>query len=218
MSPYSQVFGLFPYKKKDETRKVIALSFDDGPNEPYTNQIVEFLDSQNIKGTFFQVARAVQKNPDLTKKMMQSGHIIGNHSLSHKFQNYFLHPYFRQELEQSQDIFTRVLGVEPTLFRPPWLFRTPLILTTAKQYKLFPISGLFCSNLEVLRVSPSWIARVAVRRARPGRILIFHDGYNGKGAKRSETVSALKMTVSALQKQGYEFVTVSELFNIRPYS
>jgi len=218
MSPYSQVGGAFPYKNDQQEKKVIALTFDDGPNEPYTSEIVDYLNSQKIKATFFQVGKAVAKEPKLTQRMHDSGHVIGNHSQSHHFLKYFTHPSFRKEIQESQAIFKQVLGKEPALFRPPWLFRTPLLLCTVKHMNLFPVSGLFCNNLEVFHVSPEKIANTAILRAQPGGILIFHDGYNGKGASRKETVESVKLTVKALTLDGYTFVTIDELFDIKPYN
>ncbi len=218
MSPSSQLFGHFPYRLNGETDKIFALTFDDGPNEPFTSQLVDFLNGQNIKVTFFQVAKAVQANPDISKRILQSGHVIGNHSLTHKFSNYFIQPGFSKEITNSQAIFKTVLGVEPALFRPPWLFRTPMLLRTVKTHGLTPVSGVFCHNLEVFHINPSAISKTAVKRARPGGILIFHDGYNGKGAKRGETIEAVKLTVTALQKAGYQFVTVDELLRVKPYA
>lgn len=217
ISPYSQVFGHFPYKKDNASKKIIALTFDDGPNEPYTSEIVDYLDSQDIKATFFQVGKAVKQEPKLTKRMYDTGHVIGNHSQSHSFLTYFTQPSFRKELQESQAEFKRVLGKEPALFRPPWLFRTPLLLRSARNMGLFPVSGLFCNNLEVFHVSPEKIARTAILRARPGGILIFHDGYNGKGAIRKETVESVKLTVKALVADGYTFVTIDQLLGIKPY-
>ena len=217
MSPFSQVLGYFPYKKDNQKKKIIALTFDDGPNEPYTSEIVDYLDSQKIKATFFQVGKAVEMDPKLTKKMFNSGHVIGNHSFSHSFLKYFTQPSFHNELKESQAIFKRIIGKEPALFRPPWLFRTPLLFHTVKRMGLFPVSGLFCSNLEVFHVSSEKIAKTAVSRAQPGGILIFHDGYNGKGARRSETVDSVRLTVEALKADGYTFVTIDDLFDIKPY-
>ncbi len=217
MSPYSQIFGDFPYRKIGEKNKVIALTFDDGPNEPYTSQILDFLDSEGIKATFFQVAKAAQAHPEVSKRMVKSGHIIGNHSLSHSFGKYFLQPGFRQELKASQKIFNSILGKKPALFRPPWLFRTPLLLGTARSLGLKPISGVFCHNLEVFHINARHLSKTAVKRAKPGSILIFHDGYNGKGAVRNQTVEGLKLTVKALKKNGYSFVTVNTLLDIKPY-
>lgn len=217
LSPYSQTFGSFPYKKSHETRKIIALTFDDGPNEPYTSQILDFLDSENIKGTFFQVAKAAKTYPEISNRIIASGHVIGNHSNSHSFGTYFSQPSYRREIELSQALFYEVIGKRPALFRPPWLFRTPLLLSSVRKLGLTPISGVFCHNLEVLHVKAQTLAKTALRRAKPGGIVIFHDGYDGKGAVRDQTVEGLKLTVAELNKAGYTFVTVSELLDIKPY-
>lgn len=217
MSSYSQFFGAFPYKKTNPKDKIIALTFDDGPNQPYTSQILDFLDSLGIKATFFQVGKAVQANPEISKKIIKSGHVIGNHSYSHSFKKYFVQPNFKQELESSQAVFQSVLGKKPIFFRPPWLFRTPFLLKTVRSLGLKPVSGIFCHSLEVFHIKAESISKTAIKRARPGSILIFHDGYNGKGATRDETVEALKQTVKKLKKRGYKFVTISELFETEPY-
>lgn len=216
MSPYSQVFGSFPYKAA-QNQKLVALTFDDGPNEPYTSEIVSFLNSKKIKATFFQVGRCVERYPKSTIAMDKAGHIIGNHSLSHKFFKYFTQPTFRREIQASQMILTNVLGKTPALFRPPWLWHHPLLFRTLRQSSLQPVSGEFCHFFEILQPNAARIAKRTLARVKPGSIIIFHDGYNAKRANRSQTVKAIKITVNGLLDQGYQFVTVSELLNIPAY-
>lgn len=217
MSPYSQFFGPYTYKKPHTNKKVVALTFDDGPNEPFTSELATFLHAEGIHATFFQVAQAVQANPNVSKKLLKAGHTIGNHSHSHRFMNYFLHPSFRHEITQAQQIFQDALDITPALFRSPWLFRSPLLLKTLKKQGLTPISGVFCHDLEVAQIPAERIAQTAVKRTKPGTILIFHDGYNGKTADRTQTIAAIKLTVKKLKDDGYQFVTVDELLGIKPY-
>lgn len=216
MSPYSQFFGSYPYKAMTLER-VIALTFDDGPNEPYTSQIVEYLDSKNIRATFFQVGKCVEQFPDISKEMMRSGHVIGNHSLSHKFHQYFLHPSFSQEIEENQIILKQTIGRTPAMYRSPWLWRQPWLLSTVRKQALRPISGVFCHALEPWQLPAARIAKSAVKKARPGTILIFHDGKESRGGDRGRTVEAVKITVDELLRQNYKFVTVDELLGIPAY-
>ncbi|NBU34486.1 polysaccharide deacetylase family protein [bacterium] len=216
MSQKTQVFGVFPWHAKTD-KKVIALTFDDGPNQPYTMQIVEYLNSKNIKATFFQVGSCVQKYPDVTKKIYTSGHIIGNHSLSHAFHKYITQPTFVNEIVATQAIIKNVIGKEPALFRPPWLFRTPLIFKTLNTLGLQPVGGVFCHPLEVFHVQGKKIAKSVLANARPGGIIIFHDGYNAKGSKRSDTVMAVKIVIESLLHQGYSFTTVDKLLGVPAY-
>lgn len=216
MSQTSQLFGTFPYKASS-AKKVIAITFDDGPNQPYTMQIVDYLNSKAIKATFFQVGSCVQKYPEVTKKIYSSGHVIGNHSQSHALYKYITQPTFKNEIQFSQAVIKQVIGKEPALFRPPWLLRHPLLFNTVRKLGMHPVSGVFCHPLEVFHIHSSNIASHVLKNAKPGSIIIFHDGYNAKGAKRTDTVAAVKLVVEALTKQGYSFVTVDKLLGIPAY-
>ncbi len=216
MSPYSQLWGLVPWRGRTN-QKVVALTFDDGPNEPYTSDIVAFLNKHKISATFFQVGTAVQRYPNVTRAMAQAGHIIGNHSLSHAFTKYFTQPSFRHEIAENQRVLTEVLGKTPALYRSPWLWRQPWLLHTVKQLKLHPVWGEFGDALEVLRPGAEHIARRTLAKVRPGSIIIFHDGIDGKGGDRQQTIEAAKIVVKQLQANGYAFVTVDKLLNLPAY-
>lgn len=216
MSSYSAWPWHIPYRIKTD-EKVVALTFDDGPNEPYTSQIVNFLNSKNIKATFFEVGKCLERHPEVSKKILASGHVIGNHSLSHEFHKYVLHPGFNKEIEQTQKIFKKVIGKEPALFRAPWLWRTPWLIKTLRQSSLQPVSGRFCHSFEVFQIDGKKIAKRAIAKAKPGAIIIFHDGFDGRGGNRAETVKAVKITVNELLKQGYKFATIGELLGIPAY-
>ncbi|HSX46375.1 MAG TPA: polysaccharide deacetylase family protein [Patescibacteria group bacterium] len=216
-APVSQLFGSFPYEIKQPATRCIALTFDDGPNEPYTTELADFLKQQGVKATFFQVGNCVQRFPEVTKRLVNDGHMIGNHSLSHKFTKYLTQPTFKDEITVAQHIFQEVLGKRPAFFRPPWLFHHPLLFQTVKQQKLRPVSGRFCYSFEVLQPSAKRIARRTLAKIKPGAIIIFHDGYDGKGGNRCQTIDAVKLVIPALKVQGYEFVTIDKLFDSKPY-
>lgn len=216
MSPYSQVFGSYPYKKKT-SEKVVALTFDDGPNEPYTSDLLDFFKENDVKATFFQVGKCIERYPEITKRAYAEGHTIGNHSLNHKFHKPLIHPGFNQEIEATQRIIQATIGKTPALFRSPWLWRQPILFRSLKKHGLQPISGVFCDDLEVFRPDANRIAKTALKRAKPGSIIIFHDGKDSKGGDRSATVEAAKKVVNELKAQDYTFVTVDSLLNIKPY-
>jgi peptidoglycan/xylan/chitin deacetylase (PgdA/CDA1 family) len=216
MSPYSQVFGSYPYRGGDADRRV-ALTFDDGPNEPYTSEILDYLAEQDIRATFFQVGVCVERHPETTERIAAAGHVIGNHSLTHRFDTYLRPRRFEREVERTQDILSERLGRTPALARSPWLWRQPMLLRMLRGRNLQPVSGVFCHPLEVFQVDGARIARRAVAKTRPGTILIFHDGFDGRGGDRSETVRAVKFTTEALLARGYHFVTVDELLAVPAY-
>jgi peptidoglycan-N-acetylglucosamine deacetylase len=215
MSPYSQWLGRFPYCAKT-TRRVVALTFDDGPNEPYTSQLADYLYSEGIGATFFQVGLAVRANPELTPRLIRAGHVIGHHSDTHNVTRCLQRRTLHTELQDAQDTFTHY-GIYPALYRPPWLLRVPALFPLLREKRMQPISGVFCHPLEVFQPSPQRIAHRAAARVKPGTILIFHDGRDGRGGRRQATLDAIKLLVPQLRERGYDFVTVDELLGIPAY-
>ena len=216
MSPYSQLLGRFPYRGRSRG-KLVALTFDDGPNEPFTSQIVEFLNQRNIKATFFQVGRCIERHPELPAQMARDGHVIGAHAYSHQLHKCLTRRSIATEIDRSQAVLRASLGVEPALFRPPWLLRMPAFFAALRARSLQPVSGEFCHVLEVFQPQARRIARRTLAKTRPGSIIIFHDGFNAKGGDRSQTVEATKLVVQELLAAGYQFTTVDQLLGVPAY-
>jgi peptidoglycan/xylan/chitin deacetylase (PgdA/CDA1 family) len=216
MSSYSQLFGRYLWRFRVK-EKVIALTFDDGPNEPYTSELLKILDHYQIKATFFMVGNCVARYPETAKKVLSEGHTIGNHSLSHKFGNYFKKDFFETEISKNQDIIKKYLKIEPILYRSPWLWRSPKLLNRLQANGLIVISGKFCNSLEVFKISSKLIARSVVRKSRPGSVIIFHDGKEGGTGDRSNTIEAVDIVIKKLLEKGYRFKTIDKLLNISAY-
>ncbi|MEO9255194.1 MAG: polysaccharide deacetylase family protein, partial [Tepidiformaceae bacterium] len=104
-------------------RNEVALTFDDGPNPPFSLEIADILQQYGVHGTFFEVGKAVAERPDITKELMARGEVIGNHSYYHGAFSY-LDPSY-PELKQTQDVFRDKVGTCPALFRPPHGTHTP---------------------------------------------------------------------------------------------
>jgi len=216
MSPYSQVLGRYPYRKKTK-EKIIALTLDDGPNEPYTSDLADFLRDRGVKATFFEVGECVKRHPDTSRRLLADGHVIANHSVSHQFHRYLEQLNFAQQIEQNQEIIEATIGKRPALYRSPWLWRQPWLFATLRRNGLQPVSGTFCHVFEVAQIPAERIAKRALAHAKPGAIIIFHDGVEGKGGNRAETIGAVKIFVDTLLKDGYRFVTVDELLGVPAY-
>jgi len=215
-SSTSQVFGRAFFRVKTQ-EKVIALTFDDGPNEPYTSEILDILKKYNIKATFFEVGKNIEKYPKTTERIFKEGHVIGNHTYSHSIKKPLFHPSLEDEISKTQEIVYKITGKSPILFRPPWLFREPFMKKSLKKYNLIMITGSFASDFEVLQPKYNYkrIANDAIKKAKPGAILIFHDGYNAEGGYREDTVKALPIVIEKLKKEGYNFVTVPQLLKLK---
>ncbi|HEV2342582.1 MAG TPA: polysaccharide deacetylase family protein [Actinocrinis sp.] len=217
MSPYSQALGRFPYRADPPAPKTVALTFDDGPNEPYTSQLAQFLEERAILATFFQVGRCVLRHPGITASLAQAGHVIGNHSYSHQFTRCWTRVALTHEIARAQEVITAECGRVPALYRPPWLARTPETFDLLREQALQPVSGEFCHPLEPAQPSAERIARRALAKVRPGAVIIFHDGYDGRGGPRAHTVEAVKIVVDRLSERGYGFTTVDRLLGLTPY-
>ncbi len=212
----TQIFGYFP-SKIHTSAKVIALTFDDGPNPPYTEELLDILAKHDVKATFFMPAKNVERFPELANRVVQLGHVIGNHSYGHEFTNHFKTLKFEKEISQAQDIIEKITGKKPALYRPPWLFKHSYLLQSLTHHKLTPVSGFFCSNWEIWHASASKIAADALKVAKPGRIIIFHDGFDTKGGDRAGSIGAIDIIIPELKKQGYKFLTVDELLKVPAY-
>ncbi|NUT22756.1 MAG: polysaccharide deacetylase family protein [Hamadaea sp.] len=216
MAPFGPTARNYPHRARTDER-VVALTFDDGPNEPYTSQILDFLGNRGVKATFFHVGHCVERHPEVARRVADEGHVVGNHSLSHRFGTYLRPGAYADEVERTQQILTRVLGRTPALARTPWLWRHPSLLRMLRSQGMQPVAGEFGHALEVFQPSGVRMARRAVAKTRPGSILIFHDGFDGHGGDRGATVDAVRATVDGLLSRGYKFVTVDELLGVSAY-
>ncbi len=216
ISPYAPSSRDYPYRGPAAER-VVALTFDDGPNEPYTSQILDILAARGVRATFFHVGQCVERHPEVALRAIEAGHVLGNHSLSHRFGTYLRPRAYEREVEQTQRILTRVTGRTPALARTPWLWRQPALLRMLRGSRLHPVAGEFGHALEVFQPSGLRMARRAIAKTRPGSILIFHDGFDGRGGNRAETVVAVRETIEGLLARGYRFVTVDELLGVPAY-
>ncbi len=203
------------YVRHTQTKeKVIALTFDDGPNEPYTSQILKILQHNGVRATFFLIGENVKLFPAAAREIVAEGHQVGNHSYSHPF-FLALEPsrYEGRQIDRTEQIVEAATGVHCMLFRPPHGLHTPWLLRAAAKRGLISV-GWSENASDWHRLTSAQIADRIVRAARPGNIILLHDGLNlAHGIDRSQTVNALPAMISELKRQGYTFVTVSELLD-----
>lgn len=216
LSPCSQTLGPFPFRGGGDERAV-ALTFDDGPNEPFTSQIGAYLAEQGIVGTFFQVGMCVERFPGTSRQLLSQGHVLGNHSYSHSVLRCVTPGSQRRETMRTQQVLTEAIGRRPALYRPPWLLRTPSLMGILGDAQLQPVSGTFCHPWEVFQPDARRIARRVLAKTRPGSIIIFHDGFDARGGNRGQTAAAVPLVVAGLKSRGYSFLPVHELLGIPAY-
>jgi len=190
-------------------KKVIALTFDDGPWPNTTAKVLDILKKNRIKSTFFVVGQNVKNYPDLTKQIVADGHIIANHTWHHWY-----HQMNAQaaayEVANTGDIIYQTTGVRTRLFRPPGGIMNNGVAAYAKNNK-YAVIMWSADSMDYSRPAVPRLMNNIFREAKPGGIVLMHDG----GGDRSHTVKALPEIISRFRKQGYEFVTVPELLEMQ---
>lgn len=196
--------------------KLIALTFDDGPNEPYSGRVLDILQREHVHATFFLIGANVRRSPETVGRIVREGHVVGNHSDSHPLRFALERTArIRKEIDVAEESIHAAGGIYPSLFRPPQGLRSPWLLSVVEDDSLVAVTW----DDAPWDWDP-WPAPELVRRtlaqAHPGAIILLHDGMNlTRDADQSETVKALPAIIDSLRARGYRFVTVPELIGVR---
>ncbi|NTW02227.1 MAG: polysaccharide deacetylase family protein [Oscillochloris sp.] len=219
LSPPHGGFGHFR-NHGPRTQRKIALTFDDGPSLPCTEELVAVLDELNVKGTFFSVGFNVSVHPDVTRRMFDNGHVIANHSQFHQRTGSLMPGTNGQHIDESERIISEVIGCRPRLYRPPWGWLTPWEASRLTQ-RGYTIIGWDVYTLDWQMPEPDGIqvAEKVIKDTQPGSILLFHDGLAMQTLwDKKQTTRAVQYLIPRLRAEGYEFVTIPELLDIPAYS
>ncbi|MCM3639329.1 polysaccharide deacetylase family protein [Sporosarcina luteola] len=194
-------------------QKRIALTFDDGPDPRFTNEVLDVLKQYNVPATFFVLGSKAAAHPDIIKRYEADGHAIGNHT--------YYHPNLveesdletlEQEVTRTEDVLNDILGYRTSLFRPPYGFLYNELVEKLGDMNYFVIAWSL-DTLDWQEDPPEVIASSVLDNIHPGAIILMHDGAESSG-DRTNTIEALRQIIPTLQEQGYKFVTIPEMFNI----
>lgn len=190
------------YEKKN--RKVVALTFDDGPNPATTNQALGTLSKYGIKATFFVLGKNVSGNEEILKRMKADGHVIGNHSWSHPVLSKLSLDEAKKQITDTEDALTKVLGSSSKLMRPPYGAITDDIRNSLDlSFIMWDVDSLDWKSK-----NEAAILTEIQREVKNGSIILMHDIH-------AETVNALPKVIDYLKGQGYDFVTIPDLLDSR---
>ncbi len=194
----------------DTNEKLVAITFDDGPDPKYTPIVLKIAREHNVHFTFFLLGSHVEAYPDLARQIVAEGHVIGNHTWSHRLMLGLTEIENRAEIECGQRAIERTCGPTLKLLRPP---KGRFDETTAKVADSLGYQIVLWSvaiENHTTRTPESMSARV-LSRVKPGSIILAHDGRPRDPINRDRTMKALEMLIAELQKKGYKLVTVPEL-------
>jgi len=200
------VLAYTPFVKAGGARgRDIALTFDDGPG-PYTLELVKVLERYGVKATFFEIGEMLRYFRAATVRQIRDGDVIGDHTETHPpLATLSAHDQYEEIFEQLARI-ELAGGSRPVLFRPPYgSFDATTMRQLAKLHLLMVLWSV--DTGDYLEPGAGVIAERAIAAAKPGAIILMHDG----GGNRSETIAALPRIITGLRAKGFKLVTVPEL-------
>lgn len=208
-------FFMNVYLKSMTTDNRIAITFDDGPSEHITLQLLELLDTWGVKATFFMTGINALKNKDLVLEVSKNGHEIGNHSFDHPRKLFSLTEELFYQVRTTNDILQNITNKPVTLYRPPFGLVSPFLFNVCQKLSLKII--LWSVNThDYRREKGNVIAERAIKKTKSGSIILFHEcNYKNPSLDYSNTVNALKILMSDERFKKYKSVTISSLINFR---
>jgi peptidoglycan/xylan/chitin deacetylase (PgdA/CDA1 family) len=213
LSAQSQLFGkvLIAGRNPDE----IALTYDDGPNDIVTERLLDVLAHHNVRATFFLIGRYVRERPQISRAIATSGHLIGNHTMTHPWLAWQSASRIHEEITGCNALLEDTLGIPIRYFRAPHGARRPAVLRIARSLGLTPVQWNILPG-DWQPIGAEEIAARTVRsitrnqqRNRASNIVLHDGGQAGLGQPRLPTVEATKLLLHKYVNQtGTKFVTV----------
>lgn len=190
-------------------KKVVALTFDDGPDATYTPMILEMLHKNGVPATFFVLGSQVDKYPRVMQWIQKAGHEVGNHGYHHYDLNKLTEQEIYDEIKRAEKSILQSTGILAQYYRPPGGVMTPDVMNAVQSCGYDIIHWSVDPRDWSLARTASVIAKSVKRNVTAGDIILFHDG----GLNQRQTLAALQVLITDLRSKGYKFVTVSQLLD-----
>jgi peptidoglycan-N-acetylglucosamine deacetylase len=220
MAPTGQWYG-HTFTGLPRGTKQLALTYDDGPNDPHTLRLLEVLARHKVHVTFFWIGRYVRQRPDIVRAVVQAGHIVGNHTFTHPLLIFKGPAEIRNELSDCRSAIQDAVGEAPArkaanLFRPPFGGRRPAVLRIARELGLAPVMWNV-TGYDWNAPPAEAIEKKVASQIRGGDVILLHDGgHKQMGADRAQTVQATDHLIERYLSEGYEFVTIPQMMGQEP--
>jgi peptidoglycan/xylan/chitin deacetylase (PgdA/CDA1 family) len=211
MAPRSQLYGRTFIGNGDNPSQ-LALTFDDGPNDPFTLKLLDVLAKHSVKATFFMIGKYVDQRPDIVRDVVAAGHVVANHTYTHPNLIFQSQSQFHDELARCERALGSAVGENHApLFRPPFGGRRPAVFRTLKRSGMKPILWSV-TGWDWSARSAEQIERKVTEQIRGGDVILLHDGGHLQfGTDRSFTVKATDRLIARYRGEGYIFSTIPEM-------
>ena len=184
--------------------KIVALTFDDGPDEIYTPRILEILEKHQIPACFFIIGKKAEERENILRLAISKGHIIGNHSYGHHFFfDFFGRKKMERDLLKTDEVIMALTGMKPVLFRPPYGVTNPVLARVVHKIG-YKTTGWSIKSLDTVLTDEDKIIERTKDRLHPGAVILMHDN-------RAITAGVLEKIIVMIKKEGYRFVELKAL-------
>ena len=194
----------------------VALTYDDGPNDPYTGQLLEVLVRHHVRATFFVIGRYVRQKPHIVRSLHHGGHLVGCHTMTHPRLMYLGARRIRAEIGDATALIEDTIGTQVRFFRPPFGARNPALFRVLEELQLTPVMWNVTSwdwkaksSADIERHLESGIARNQ-RRHRGSNILMHDGGHLEMGTDRRRTITATVNLLGKTPRGDLRFVTLDQ--------
>jgi peptidoglycan/xylan/chitin deacetylase (PgdA/CDA1 family) len=204
-----------------EDQRVVALTYDDGPNPPYTDRILDVLKKEKVHATFFLVGRAIVAYPKTVQRIVAEGHAIGNHTWDHQHLVLLPRAGLRAEMQRTDDALEKTAHIRTHFMRPPFGARDWLVLDEMRRLGYTVVMWSVPLPRDWEYPSAQTIARRVTARVKDGSIIVLHDGNRGQlcaarhlsplVCNRASDIEATRLIVEDLKRRGFRFVTIPAL-------
>ncbi|MEN8253883.1 MAG: polysaccharide deacetylase family protein [Verrucomicrobiota bacterium] len=200
---------LYVVNRVSTDQQVVALTFDDGPNLPYTDELLRILGGRDVKVTFFLIGSEIASQMEVPRRICRAGHEIGSHSYDWSMLSFKSRSSVLRQVEMTEETLSDAGINHISLFRAPKGILSPAAISVLNERNYVVVGG------DV--IAGDWkfhdtiqIKDTVLRKVRPGSIIVLHDG----GGDRTKTLEAVPVIIDGLRDKGYSFLTVSELLNL----
>ena len=218
--PTNQMFGQTVVSGPTD-QPVIALTYDDGPNPPYTDGILDVLAKEHVHATFFLVGRAVAQYPQTVKRMVAQGNAIGNHTWDHVHLVVLPRSAMRSEMQRTDAEIYKIVHIHPRIMRPPFGARDWRVLAEMRKLGYTVVMWSVPLPRDWEYPTSQTIANRVIPRVKDGSIIVLHDGNRGQlcaarqiaphVCDRNQDIDATRLVIEGLKAKGFRFVTIPEL-------
>lgn len=210
-SQISSGFHLSAICSGPANQKEIAITFDDGPHEEITPEVLKVLNEYNVRATFFCIGKHIKGNETTLVRMKREGHIIGNHTFSHAYLfDFFPATIVKKELDKTNETIHRIINKTPRFFRPPYGVTNPAISKAVKKSD-FDVIGWNVRSLDTVIKDESKIFKRVTENLKGGDIVLFHDS-------NRRVVQVLQSFLKFTSQNGFKIVGLDELIKKSPYA